>query len=359
MGITLKSDEKNSSGVKKTKREIPSRLKTFLKEAQRKKGWIIDTVDKCSNVEISRIPFGVFTLDYVTHGGIPKGRISLLYGHKSASKSTTSLRLIRSAQEQGLQCVYIDQEHAFDKSWAEKVGVDVEALILARPDTAEECIDIVDAILKTGDVGFLVLDSVAAMTPSREIDESVEKWQQGLQARLVNKAVRKWVSTLNALGKEEGMVVPTILLINQIRQKIGVMFGDPETTPGGLGVGFATSMELKMWGGKTEIDKESGKPTMSLMKCKVEKSKVSPPKISGEYQLVLIDSAYKKAGDVYEEDQVRKLATKFGIIKKESGQYNVLGKNGGPTIDSLNEYLLSHPEEFQVLKDTLLSFMVS
>lgn len=336
---------------------MKSGLKTFLKEVKKKKGWVIDTIDNCSNVDVSRIPFGVFALDYATGGGIPQGRISLFYGHKSGSKSTSALRLIKNAQSMGMQCVYIDQEHAFDIEWAKKVGVDSESLVMARPETAEECIDMTDALLKTGDVDFLVLDSVAAMTPSAEIEESVEKWQQGLQARLVNKAVRKWVATLNAIGKEPDARVPTILLVNQIRNKIGIMFGDPETTPGGMGVGFATSMEVKMWNGPAEINKETKSPVSQIMRFKVEKSKVSPPKTSGEYSIVLAETENKSAGDVYEEDQVRKLATKYGIIFKEKGVYNVLGEDGGTTIESLNNLLLKDEELFETLKNSLLDFM--
>ncbi len=334
------------------------KLVAFLKKAQKEHGWIIDTVDAAKYVSVERIPFNVFALDYATYGGIPRGRIILLYGEKAGGKTSTALRLVTSAQGMGLQCGFMDQEHAYNERWSSHLGVNQKELILSRPETAEECIDQVDALLRTAEMDLIVVDSIAAMTPSKEIEESVERWQQGLQARLVNKAVRKWVSTLNALGKSGDMgILPTILLINQVREKIGVMFGDPETTPGGRGVGFATSMEIRMWPGKVEFDKDKD-PYAIAQRFKVTKSKVSPAHMSGEYKVLTVDTEERAVGGILEEDIVRKTAMKYGILKKEKGIYVFGGKELGATVEECELALVRDTDTFQELKDTTFSYLM-
>lgn len=356
--------------------------------------------------EIPRIKTRSLALDVALGGGIPVGRTVMFYGEKSSGKSTTAYRIAGVSQKLCANCLrptetevvedidettgevevcqighcdcyelglftptrypseknadwtarlagykensyeefrvaLIDIEASFDKTWAEKLGLDDRLVVYVRPDTAEEAIDIYDSLLRTGSVDMFILDSIAAMTPSKEVEESVEKWQQGLQARLVNKFVRKVQASSNSVAREYGRLV-TQIWINQVREKIGVMFGDPTTTPGGKGQGFATSVEVKMW--SSQYNKESlaelaGKEkSMEIasdvrINFRCEKNKTAPPKATGSYVMELA------TGAVMQDALLTSLAERFGVLRKESATKWMLGddlhKTKTAAVDSL------------------------
>jgi protein RecA len=230
-------------------------------------------------------------------------------------------------------CGFIDVEGTFDKPWAERCDVDLLKLMLSQPEAAEHSLDIADALVRSGECDVLALDSVAFLTPSKEIAESTNKETMGVQARLVGKGVRKFVSGLNAVALYSERR-PTILLTNQIRMKIGVMFGNPETVSGGLAPGFASSVEVKTKGAKFEFEKqekgddEADKIPLEVeLNFDVEKNKTDVAKRSGHFRLVLVDGETKKKGDVADEEIVMEVAEEFGLIAKGGKGWTCFGED--------------------------------
>ena len=230
-------------------------------------------------------------------------------------------------------CGFIDVEGTFDKPWASRIGVDLLKLMLSQPEAAEHSLDIADALVRSGECDLLVLDSVAFLTPTKEIAESTEKEFMGAQPRIVGKGVRKFVSGLNAVALHSERR-PTLLLTNQIRMKIGVMFGNPETVPGGLAPGFASSVEVKTKGAKFEYEKqEKGAEEADRIPLEVElnfdvdKNKTDVAKRSGHFRLVLVDGETKKKGDIADEDEVMEVAEEFGLIKKGTKGWECFGED--------------------------------
>ena len=201
-----------------------------------------------------RIPTGIFQFDLATGGGIPQGKVSIIYGSESSGKTTLTLKLIAFVQRVlGKKAVFIDLENSLDMEWAEKCGVLIDELVVMHPDTAEQTVDIVEAVLYADDVGIVVLDSLGAMTTENEIQSGADKMIVGGASLIVGKMIRKAVAAMNSQKKQGFM--PTLVLINQVRIKIGVMFGDPETMPGGNAVRFASSLSVRLYG-KDKIIKE-------------------------------------------------------------------------------------------------------
>lgn len=265
--------------------------------------------------QVPRIPSGVLSFDYCTYGGIPQGMITEMFGMESSSKTTMALRVCGKAQGMGLLPAWIDFEGTLDQKWASKF-VDLDNLILSRPETGEEGLEIVDGLIRSGSTDLIVIDSVAAMTPTKEITNSFGDVTVGVHAKLMNMAMRKWVSSQHHAFWKYGTRC-TIILINQIRMKIGVMYGNPETTTGGMGQNFAKALSIKMWKGKEILDEETKKPIMVDMNMRVVKSKVSPPFITGAYPMMLRDTGFKGVGDVYDEEQLVKLAKKYEFLVKK------------------------------------------
>lgn len=229
----------------------------------------------------------------------------------------------------GFQAVWMDAEGSWANDWSQKMGVWIDWLYIIRTEYAEQAIDIADAMLRSGQMDLLVIDSIAALTPRDEIESSVDDWQMGLAARLVNKACRKFVSSLNAPGCLATRR-PTIILINQIREKIGVMFGNPETKPGGKGQEFAASLELRMTKGKYKFEsgqeKQKGpedRPLYAMFAFKVTKSRVCPARMEGGFDLWVNNSEEegRKAGDIDDSKMVLALAKKYGIIEKDKSNW--------------------------------------
>jgi len=311
--------------------------------------------------KLPRIPSGVFTLDRALGGGWAVGRVHIVFGHKSSGKTTLLKRTIGQAQKmcaschkfqevcecknkRDFLCAFVDIEGTFDPYWAKQLGVDLDTLLLSRPEYAEQGLDVAEALLRSGECDLLVLDSIAFLTPLKEIQESTEQETMGQQPRLVGKGIRKLNSALIAAENEVGRK-PTLFFTNQIRMKLGVMFGNPETTPGGFAPGFAASTEVKLRPGKYEMDKESGTPEHVDFYFKVEKNKTGVPKMEGEFRMMLCETQTKSVGDIYDEKFIMDEAQRLGVVRKaeEGGGWECLGEKFRIKKD-IEDRILSEPE---------------
>jgi RecA/RadA recombinase len=299
---------------------------------------------------VPRVPIGVFFLDAALGGGLPSGRVVTFYGKKSTGKTALCLRAIGQFQKHCMNCfspvivdsdgrvtcgcgdyrepvcVYLDVEGtAWDADWARVMGVNPESMLLSTPDYAEQALDIAEVFLRGGIVDLLIIDSLAFMSPSKEIEESTQKALQAEQARVVGRGIRKFVSAFNKCENEYGRR-PTLILTNQIRMKVGVMFGSPETTSAGLAPGFAASVEVKTSGGKYFMDDRTGRPEYVDFEFKVEKNKTFGAKISGGWRLMLKDVGARKFGSVADEDALVATAIRMGLVAKEGTGWKVFGE---------------------------------
>lgn len=327
--------------------------------------------------DVHRISTGILPLDYALGGGLPVGRISMLYGHKSTSKSTNYLRAIGNAQRMCSTCwtrmdrgpcqcgeqrrvkaLWLDVESVWDDSWAKKF-VDLDDLVLAQPDTAEQAIDIGDAAIRSGAIDIVVVDSIASMTSAVEIEKTASELTVGLQARLVGQQMRKFVSGMNEMQHEMGRK-PTVWLINQIRMKVGVMYGSPETTPGGMAVGFATSCEIRTSSGKytMEHEGEGARPISVEMRAKVEKNKTSAAKMEAEWKMVLADTEVKKVGDIIDEHWALNMAVKAGLVDCASNRYTWKGESYHGA-SKLETKWMNDREDYEDLKTQLMTVLLA
>lgn len=287
-----------------------------------------------------RIPTGIFMLDYALGGGFPVGCVNVVWGHKSSAKTTTYLKTIANAQkmcrgcwkwlpcgcgvEEAPLCCFLDVEGTIDFGWAKKMGIDLTAMAYSRPEFAEQTLDIAEAVVRNG-VDILVIDSLAFLTPAKEIEESVSKETIGVQARLITKAIRKFVSALNTAANETGQA-PTLLFTNQVRMKIGVMFGNPETQPGGLAHGFASVTETKLGAMKYEMDDVLGQPLTAEFRYRIEKNKVSKAKMSGTFKLYMAATDYRNIGDAINAPDMIRMAEKVGLVEGGGSSWKGLGE---------------------------------
>jgi recombination protein RecA len=252
---------------------------------------------------------------------------------------------------------YIDVEGTWDAPWAKAHGVDLTSLLLSVPEYAEQSLDIADGLVRSMECDVVVIDSLAFLTPAKEIEESNSKDFMGVQARAIGKGVRKaFVSGLNAVAMETGRR-PTIFLTNQIRMKLGVMFGNPETTPGGMAPGFAASTETKCWGGKYEMDDDTGRPVSVLMNFKVEKNKTSPAKMEGDYKMLLSDTETKKAGDILDEPDMIALAEKIGLVTKDGATWNCMGE-GYTAKSHIERKAMIDPQFKRKFRDAMMAVLI-
>jgi recombination protein RecA len=279
-------------------------------------------------VDIEAIPTGSLGLDLALGiGGLPKGRIIEIFGPESSGKTTLTLHVVAEAQKKGGTCAFIDAEHALDPAYAKKLGVNIDDLIISQPDTGEQALEITDTLVRSGAVDLVIVDSVAALVPKAEIEGEMGDSHMGLQARLMSQALRKLTASISRSNC-------IIIFINQIRMKIGVMFGSPETTTGGNALKFYASVRLDIRRMGSIKDKEE--VIGSQTKVKVVKNKVSPPFKTAEFD-IMYGSGISKEGEVLD------IGVKLDIIEKSGSWFSYNGVRMGQGRENCKQYLLSNP----------------
>ncbi len=279
-------------------------------------------------VDIDVIPSGSLAIDLALGvGGYPRGRIIEIYGPESSGKTTLTLHAIAEAQKKGLSCAFIDAEHAFDPTYGKNLGINTDEMIISQPDNGEAALEITDTLVRSGAVDLIVIDSVAALVPQVELEGGMADNQMGLQARLMSKALRKLTGSISKTNC-------TVIFINQIRMKIGVMFGSPETTTGGNSLKFYASVRLDIRRGAQIKDKEEilGNET----KVKVVKNKVAPPFKTADFEIIY-GEGISRIGEVID------LATNQNIIEKSGSWYAYKGSKIGQGKENVKDYLKNNP----------------
>lgn len=303
------------------------------------KGSVMRMGEYDESQDIQTISTGSLNLDVALGiGGLPRGRIIEIYGPESSGKTTLTLHVIAEAQKQGGTAAFIDAEHALDPIYAEKLGVKVSELLVSQPDTGEQALEIADMLVRSGAVDVVVVDSVAALTPKAEIEGEMGDQHMGLQARLMSQALRK----LTANIKRSNTLV---IFINQIRMKIGVMFGNPETTTGGNALKFYSSVRLDIR--RIGAIKKGEEITGSETRVKVVKNKVAPPFRTAEFD-ILYNQGISREGEILD------LGVNLDLIDKSGAWYDYDGQHLGQGKDNAREYLKSHPELAKILEQKIL-----
>ena len=298
-------------------------------EKQYGKGSIIRLGDDAGNTEIEVIPSGCLTLDLALGiGGFPRGRIIEIYGPESSGKTTVALHAIAEAQKMGGVAAFIDAEHALDPVYAKKLGVNLDELYVSQPDTGEQALDITDALVRSSAVDIIVIDSVAALTPKAEIEGDMGDTHVGLQARLMSQALRKLTAIVN---KSKTCVI----FINQLREKVGIMFGNPETTPGGKALKFYASMRLDIR--KTDTLKDADGAMGNRTKAKIVKNKLAPPFRQAEFDIVFGEG-------ISQEGCIMDMGVQYDIIGKSGAFYSYNGNKIAQGREKLRLYLRDNPD---------------
>ena len=298
-------------------------------EKQYGKGSIMRLGEAAGQTEIEVIPSGCLTLDLALGiGGFPRGRIIEIYGPESSGKTTVALHAIAEAQKMGGVAAFIDAEHALDPVYAKKLGVNLDELYISQPDTGEQALDITDALVRSSAVDIIVIDSVAALTPKAEIEGDMGDTHVGLQARLMSQALRKLTAIVN---KSKTCVI----FINQLREKVGIMFGNPETTPGGKALKFYASMRLDIR--KTDTLKDSDGAMGNRTKAKIVKNKLAPPFRQAEFDIVFGEG-------ISQEGCIMDMGVQYDIIGKSGAFYNYEGNKVAQGKEKMRQFLKDNPE---------------
>ena len=280
-------------------------------------------------MNVEAIPTGALSLDVALGiGGIPRGRIIEVFGPESSGKTTLALHMISEAQKLGGEAAFIDAEHALDPVYAKHLGVDIDNLIVSQPDTGEQALEIAEALVRSGALDIIVVDSVAALVPKAEIDGDMGDSHIGLQARLMSQALRKLAGAINKTKT-------VIVFINQLREKVGVMFGNPETTPGGRALKFYASVRLDIR--RVETLKQDGEVVGNRAKVKVVKNKVAPPFREAEFD-IMYGKGISKEGNLVD------LAVNLDIIEKSGSWFSYNGERIGQGRENVKKFLIENPE---------------
>lgn len=288
---------------------------------------------------IASISTGSIGLDVALGiGGLPRGRVVEIYGPESSGKTTLALHAIAEAQKAGGIAAFIDAEHAFDRFYAEKLGVDVENLLVSQPDNGEQALEIVDSLIRSGAIDIIVIDSVAALTPRSEIEGEMGDSKMGLHARLMSQALRKLAGTISKTGS-------TCVFINQLREKIGVMFGNPETTTGGNALKFYASVRLDIR--KISIVKDKDAVIGTRVRVKVVKNKVAPPFRQAEFE-IMFGHGISKMGEIVD------IGVDYDIIKKAGSWFSYGDTKLGQGRDAVKSLLLDNPELAEELEAKIM-----
>ena len=289
-------------------------------------------------MNIEAIPTGALSLDIALGiGGIPRGRIIEIFGPESSGKTTLALHAIAEAQKIGGEAAFIDAEHALDPVYAKHLGVDIDNLIVSQPDTGEQALEIAEALTRSGAIDIIVVDSVAALVPKAEIDGDMGDAHVGLQARLMSQALRKLAGVINKSKT-------VIIFINQLREKVGIMFGNPETTPGGRALKFYASVRLDIR--KIENIKNDGEVTGARARVKVIKNKVAPPFREAEFDII-----YGKG--IAKEGNILDLAVNLNLVEKSGAWFSYNGEKIGQGRENAKLYLKEHKEIAKELEEKI------
>jgi recombination protein RecA len=298
-------------------------------ERQFGKGSIMKLGQDNHRFSVAAIPTGALSLDIALGiGGVPRGRVVEIFGPESSGKTTLALHIIAEAQKAGGIAAFIDAEHALDPTYAKALGVNVDELLISQPDTGEQALEIAEMLVRSGALDVVVIDSVAALVPRAEIEGEMGEAHVGLQARLMSQALRKLAGTINKSNT-------TAIFINQLREKIGVMFGSPETTPGGKALKFYSSVRLDIR--KIESIKQGAEITGNQVRVKVVKNKMAPPFKKAEFDIM-----YGKG--ISSEGNVLDLAVEHGIVKKSGAWYTYGDDQLGQGRENAKQYLIDNPK---------------
>jgi recombination protein RecA len=297
-------------------------------------------MDEHKYAKIEGIPTGSLSLDIALGGmGIPRGRVTELFGPESSGKTTLALHVITNAQRAGGVAAFIDAEHALDTTWAKRVGVDVSGMLVSQPDTGEQALDIAEMLIRSNSVDVIVIDSVAALTPAAEIEGEMGETHMALQARLMSQAMRKLTAVISKSKT-------ALVFINQIRMKIGVMFGNPETTPGGKALKFYTSVRIDLR--RLATLKDEGSAVGTRVRARVVKNKIAPPFRDAEFD-IMFDSGISYEGDLLDLG----LASK--VVEKTGAWLNYGDIRLGQGRENARKYLIENKDLCEELKNKILA----
>lgn len=304
-------------------------------EKQFGKGAVMKLGDPSAQMNVETIPTGSLSLDIALGlGGIPKGRIIEIYGPESSGKTTVTLHMIAEVQKRGGIAGFIDAEHALDPVYAKNIGVDVDNLYISQPDNGEQALEITETMVRSGAIDIVVVDSVAALVPKAEIDGDMGDSHVGLQARLMSQALRKLTAVISKSNC-------TVIFINQLREKVGVMFGNPETTTGGRALKFYSSVRLDVR--RIEALKQSGETIGNRTRVKVVKNKIAPPFKEAEFDIIF-GEGISTVGDILD------LAAEAGIVNKSGAWYAYEGNKIGQGRENTKQYLKEHTEMLEEIE---------
>lgn len=302
------------------------------------KGAIMKLGDAAGNTDIDVIPTGCLSLDIALGiGGLPCGRIVEIYGPESSGKTTVALHCIAQAQKAGGIAAFVDAEHALDPVYAKKLGVDLDNLYVSQPDTGEQALDITDALVRSGAVDLIVIDSVAALTPKAEIEGDMGDTYVGLQARLMSQALRKLTGIINKSHT-------CVIFINQLREKVGVMFGNPETTPGGRALKFYASVRIDVR--KADALKDSDGIMGNKTKAKVVKNKLAPPFKTAEFDILYGEG-------ISQEGCIIDLSTACGVVGKNGAWFSYEGERIAQGRERMREWLRANPDRCKEIEEKI------
>lgn len=336
MADDKKADNKKSAVAEGKTKALGLALESI--EKQFGKGSIMK-LGEAHKVQVECIPTGSISLDLALGGGIPKGRVIEIYGPESSGKTTLTLHAIAEIQKQGGTAAFIDAEHALDPAYAKRIGVDVENLLLSQPDNGEQALEIVETLVRSNAVDLIVVDSVAALVPRAEIEGEMGDSHMGLQARLMSQALRKLTGVISRSHA-------TVVFINQIRMKIGVMFGNPETTTGGNALKFYASVRMDI---RRIAQIKAGEEIIgNRTRVKVVKNKIAPPFRQAEFD-IMYNQGISKSGDILD------LAVEKGVVDKAGAWFSYGGEKIGQGRESTKEYLNKNPKVMDEIAKKVVS----
>lgn len=338
----------NGSAPSPTSKERAERDKVLdmtLQQIQKRHGLgAIMKMSERTTMRVESIPTGALALDIALGiGGVPRGRVTEIYGPESSGKTTLALHIVAEAQKSGGVCSFIDAEHALDPIYAAAIGVDIDNLLISQPDTGEQALDITDQLIRSGAVDVIVIDSVAALTPRAELEGEMGDTHVGLQARLMSQAMRKLTANLNKSHT-------TCVFINQLREKVGVMFGSPETTPGGRALKFYSSIRIDVR--RIEAIKNGTDMIGNRTKAKVAKNKCAPP-----FKIAEFDIMYSQGISL--EGSLLDVGVEKDVVNKSGAWYTFEGEKLGQGKENAKLHLKEHPELAQVIRDNIMDKLKS